>query len=62
MAAMGELPGLLFSETDPARYAELYERRWSKALMEEWVAGADEVLAEFGDMMDMVSSFLARSC
>jgi hypothetical protein len=60
---MGELPGLEFSEADLARYAELYERgseRWSKAPMEEWVAGADEVLAKFGEMIDMVSlSFLA---
>jgi hypothetical protein len=33
MAAMGELPGLEFSEADLVRYAELYERgseRWSK--------------------------------
>ena len=61
MAAMGELPGLEFSETDLARYAALYERgseRWSKAPMEEWVAGADEVLAKFGDMIDMVRRFL----
>ena len=58
MAAMGELPGLEFSEADLARYAELYEQgseRWSKAPMEEWVAGADEVLAKFGEMIDMVS-------
>ena len=27
--------------------------------MEEWVAGADEVLAKFGDMIDMVCRFLA---
>ena len=61
MAAMGELPGLEFSEADLARYAELYERgseRWSKAPMEEWVAGADDILAKFGDMMDMVSRSL----
>jgi hypothetical protein len=58
MAAMGELPGLEFSEADLARYAELYGRgseRWSKAPMEEWVAGADDILAKFGDMIDMVS-------
>jgi hypothetical protein len=63
-AAMGELPGLEFSEADLARYAELYEQgseRWSKAPMEEWVAGADEILAKFGEMIDMVSlSFRAH--
>ena len=61
MAAMGEFPGLEFSEADLARYAELYERgseRWSQAPMEEWVAGADDVLAKFGDMIDMVGSSL----
>ena len=59
-AAMGELPGLEFSEADLARYAELYEQgseRWSKAPMDEWVAGADEVLAKFSEMIDMVSLY-----
>ena len=59
--AMGELPGLEFSDADLTRYAELYEQgseRWSKAPMEEWVAGADEVLAKFGEMIDMVSFYL----
>ncbi|KAN0133388.1 hypothetical protein V8E53_008828 [Lactarius tabidus] len=61
-AAMGELPGLEFSEADLARYAELYEQgseRWSKAPMEEWVAGADEILAKFGEMIDMIKDHMS---
>ncbi|KAH9021036.1 hypothetical protein EDB84DRAFT_1513532 [Lactarius hengduanensis] len=60
MAAMGDLPGLEFSEADLARYAELYEQgseRWSKAPTEEWVAGADDVLAKFGEMIDMMNLY-----
>ncbi|KAI9453321.1 hypothetical protein BJY52DRAFT_1214213 [Lactarius psammicola] len=62
MAAMGELPGLEFSEADLGRYAELYEQgseRWSKAPMEEWVAGADDVLAKFGEMIDMIKDHMS---
>ncbi|KAH8983522.1 hypothetical protein EDB92DRAFT_1568137 [Lactarius akahatsu] len=61
MAAMGDLPGLEFSEADLARYAELYEQgseRWSKAPTEEWVAGADDVLAKFGEMIDMIKDHM----
>ncbi|KAI9434343.1 hypothetical protein H4582DRAFT_793966 [Lactarius indigo] len=61
MAAMGDLPGLEFSEADLARYVELYEQgseRWSKAPMEEWVAGADDVLAKFGEMIDMIKDHM----
>ena len=60
-AALGELPGLQFSEADLRRYVELYEQgseRWSKASTEEWLAGADEVLAKFGEMIDLVNTFL----
>ncbi|KAH9046098.1 hypothetical protein EDB84DRAFT_1467627 [Lactarius hengduanensis] len=62
MAAMGDLPGLEFSEADLARYAELYEQgseRWSKAPTEEWVAGADDVLAKFGEMIDMIKDHMS---
>ncbi|KAI9431074.1 hypothetical protein H4582DRAFT_2085492 [Lactarius indigo] len=62
MAAMGDLPGLEFSEADLARYVELYEQgseRWSKAPMEEWVAGADDVLAKFGEMIDMIKDHMS---
>lgn len=61
-AAMGELPGLEFSEADLARYAELYEQgseRWSKAPMEEWMAGAGDVLAKFGEMIDMIKDHMS---
>ena len=61
-AAFGELPGLEFSEADLRRYAELFEQgseRWSKASTEEWLAGADEILAKFGEMIDLVNTFLA---
>ncbi|KAF8259813.1 hypothetical protein EI94DRAFT_1812715 [Lactarius quietus] len=61
-AAMGELPGLEFSEADLARYVELYEQgseRWSKAPMEEWVAGADDILAKFGEMIDMIKDHMS---
>jgi hypothetical protein len=56
-AALGGLPGLEFTEADLARYAELYEQgseRWSKATTEEWMAGADEIMAKFGEMIDLV--------
>ncbi|KAH9063607.1 hypothetical protein EDB87DRAFT_1703692 [Lactarius vividus] len=62
LAAMGDFPGLEFSEADLARYAELYEQgseRWSKAPMEEWVAGADDVLAKFGEMIDMIKDHMS---
>ena len=57
-AAMGDLPGLEFSEVDLGRYAELYEQgseRWSKATMEEWLAGANDIMFKFTEMIDMVS-------
>jgi hypothetical protein len=60
-AVIGGLPGLEFSEADLARYAELYEQgseRWSKATMEEWLAGANDIMARFTEMIDLVSLFI----
>jgi hypothetical protein len=57
-ATMGDFPGLEFSEADLGRYAELYEKgteRWSGATMEEWLSGANDIMAKFTDMVDMVS-------
>lgn len=60
-ATIGDLLGLEFSEADLERYAELYEKgseRWSKSTMEEWVAGANDIMARFTEMLDMVSYVL----
>lgn len=57
-ATMGDFPGLEFSEADLGRYAELYEKgaeRWSRATMEEWLSGGNDVMAKFTEMVDMVS-------
>jgi len=57
-ATMGDFPGLEFSEADLGRYAELYEKgaeRWSRATMEEWLSGANDIMAKFTEMVDMVS-------
>jgi hypothetical protein len=57
-AAMGDFPGLEFSDTDLARYAELYEKgadRWSKSTMEEWLSGTNDIMARFAEIMDIVS-------
>lgn len=57
-AAIGGFPGLEFSDADLSRYAELYEEgaeRWSKSTMEEWLSGADDIMARFTEIMDMVS-------
>jgi hypothetical protein len=62
-AAIGDFPGLEFSDADLSRYAELYEKgaeRWSKSTMEEWLSGSDDIMARFTEMMNMVSlSFLS---
>jgi len=58
LATMGDFPGLEFSEADLGRYAELYEtgaERWSRATMEEWLSGANDIMAKFTEMVDMVS-------
>jgi hypothetical protein len=61
---MGDFPGLEFSEADLGHYAELYEKgteRWSRATMEEWLSGANDIMSKFTEIVDMVSlSF--RSC
>jgi hypothetical protein len=57
-AAIGDFPGLEFSDADLSRYAELYEKgaeRWSKSTMEEWLSGTNDIMAKFTEMMDMVS-------
>lgn len=51
-------PGLEFSEADLERYAELYEKgteRWSRLTMDEWLAGANDIMTKFTEIMDMVS-------
>jgi len=60
-AAIGDFPGLEFSDADLSRYAELYEKgaeRWSKSTMEEWLSGTDDIMVRFTEMMDMVSPFI----
>ncbi|KAI0247701.1 hypothetical protein BJV78DRAFT_899458 [Lactifluus subvellereus] len=61
-AAMGDLPGLAFSEVDLGRYAELYEHgseRWSKATMEEWLGGANDIMVKFTEMIDMIKEHMS---
>lgn len=51
-------PGLEFSEADLERYAELYEKgteRWSRSTVDEWLAGANDIMTKFAEIMDMVS-------
>ena len=57
-ATIEGFPGLEFSEADLERYAELYEKgteRWSRSTMDEWLAGANDIMAKFTEIMDMVS-------
>jgi hypothetical protein len=57
-ATIEGFPGLEFSEADLERYAELYERgteRWSRSTMDEWLAGANDIMTKFTEIMDMVS-------
>ncbi|KAH9972377.1 hypothetical protein BJV74DRAFT_210128 [Russula compacta] len=64
MATLGDFPGLEFSEADLGRYAELYEKgaeRWSRSTMEEWLAGANDIMTKFTELMDMVSLSSARA-
>ena len=60
-ATIDGFPGLEFSEDDMGRYAELYEKgseRWSRSTMEEWLAGANDIMAKFTEIMDMVSPYI----
>jgi hypothetical protein len=65
-ATIEGFPGLEFSEDDLGRYAELYEKgseRWSRSTMEEWLAGANDIMAKFTEIMDMVSPLSSpRTC
>jgi hypothetical protein len=57
-ATIEGFPGLEFSEADLERYAELYEKgteRWSRSTMDEWLAGANDIMTKFTEIMDMVS-------
>ena len=57
-ATIEGFPGLEFSEADMERYAELYEKgaeRWSRSTMDEWLAGANDIMTKFTEIMDMVS-------
>ncbi|KAH9964703.1 hypothetical protein BGW80DRAFT_1255106 [Lactifluus volemus] len=61
-AAIGDLPGLEFSEADLGRYAELYEQgseRWSKATMEEWLAGGTEIMTKFTEIIDLIKEHMS---
>ena len=60
-ATIEGFPGLEFSEDDLGRYAELYEKgteRWSRSTMDEWLAGANDIVVKFSEMMDMVSPLI----
>jgi hypothetical protein len=62
--AIGDFPGLEFSDADLGRYAELYEKgaeRWSRSTMEEWLSGATDIMAKFTEIMNLVS-FSFSSC
>jgi hypothetical protein len=57
-ATIEGFPGLEFSEADLERYAELHEKgneRWSRSTMDEWLAGANDIMTKFTEIMDMVS-------
>jgi hypothetical protein len=57
-ATIEGFPGLEFSEADLERYAEIYEKgteRWSRSTMDEWLAGANDIMTKFTEIMDMVS-------
>ena len=57
-ATIEGFPGLEFSEADLERYAELYEKgaeHWSRSTMDEWLAGANDMMAKFTEIMEMVS-------
>jgi hypothetical protein len=57
-ATIEGFPGLEFSEADLERYADLYEKgteRWSRSTMDEWLAGANDIMTKFNEIMDMVS-------
>ena len=57
-ATIEGFPGLEFSEADLEHYAELYEKgteRWSRSTMDEWLAGANDIMTKFTEIMDMVS-------
>lgn len=61
-ATIEGFPGLEFSEADLERYAELYEKgteRWSRSTMDEWLAGANDIMTKFTEIMDMVSLFIS---
>jgi hypothetical protein len=57
-ATIEGFPGLEFSEADLERYAEIYEKgteRWSRSTMDEWLAGANDIMTKFAEIMEMVS-------
>ena len=57
-ATIEGFPGLEFSGADLERYSELYEKgteRWSRSTMDEWLAGANDIMTKFTEIMDMVS-------
>ncbi len=61
-ATIEGFPGLEFSEADLDRYAELYEKgteRWSRSTMDEWLAGANDIMTKINEIMDMVSPCLS---
>ncbi|KAI9507865.1 hypothetical protein F5148DRAFT_49798 [Russula earlei] len=62
MVTLGDLPGLEFSGADLERYAELYEKGaecWSRSTMEEWLAGANDIMAKFSDLLDIIKEHMS---
>ncbi len=63
-ATIEGFPGLEFTEADLERYAELYEKgteRWSRSTMDEWLAGANDIMTKFTEIMDIVSPLIFSS-
>lgn len=61
-ATIEGFPGLEFSEADLERYAELYEKgteRWSRSTMDEWLAGANDIMTKFTEIMDMIKEHMS---
>ncbi|KAI0280694.1 hypothetical protein BGY98DRAFT_962398 [Russula aff. rugulosa BPL654] len=61
-ATIEGFPGLEFSEADLERYAELYEKgteRWSRSTMDEWLAGANDIMTKFTEIMEMIKEHMS---
>ncbi|KAI0044297.1 hypothetical protein FA95DRAFT_1681324 [Auriscalpium vulgare] len=61
--ALGGVLGLELSDADLARYTELHEtacKKWTEATLEQWHAGADELTAKFGQMLNMAKDHMTE--